>query len=72
LPFVPGFEVADVVEAAGAGVDVGPGDRVYASLWPVGGGFAELALASADRLARLSDGVSFDEAVPGLAVSLPG
>lgn len=51
LLFVPGVEVADVVEAAGDGVDVGPGERVYASLWPVGGGFAELALASVDRLA---------------------
>jgi len=28
LPFVPGFEGAGVVEAAGDGADVQPGDRV--------------------------------------------
>jgi NADPH:quinone reductase-like Zn-dependent oxidoreductase len=67
LPFVPGFEVAGVVEAAGDGVDVGPGERVYTSLWPVGGGFAELALASADRLAPMPDRVSFQEAA-GLVI----
>ena len=47
LPFVPGQEVAGVVEAAGDGAGVRPGERVYASLFPAGGGFAELALASA-------------------------
>jgi NADPH:quinone reductase len=49
LPFVPGQEVAGVVEAVGDGAGVQPGERVYASLFPTGGGFAELALASADR-----------------------
>ena len=39
LPFVPGQEVAGVVEAAGDGAGVQPGDRVYASLFPAGGGF---------------------------------
>jgi NADPH2:quinone reductase len=47
LPFVPGQEIAGVVEAAGGGAGVQPGERVYASLFPAGGGFAELALASA-------------------------
>jgi len=47
LPFVPGQEVAGVVEAAGDRAGVQPGERVYASLFPAGGGFAELALASA-------------------------
>jgi NADPH2:quinone reductase len=51
LPFIPGQEVAGVVEAAGEGAGVQPGERVYASLFPAGGGFAELALAAADRLA---------------------
>src|SRR5580693_6959242 len=32
VPFVPGQEVAGVVEAVGDGVQVRPGDRVYASL----------------------------------------
>src|ERR1700740_2517713 len=29
LPYIPGFEVAGVVEAVGDGADVQPGDRVY-------------------------------------------
>lgn len=62
LPFVPGFEVAGIVEAVGDGVDAEPGDRVYASLWPNGGGFAELALVSAERLAPMPEGMSFHEA----------
>jgi NADPH:quinone reductase len=68
MPFVPGFEVAGMVEAVGDGLDVGPGDRVYASLWPAGGGFAELALVAADRLAPMPDRVSFDEAA-GLVIA---
>jgi NADPH:quinone reductase len=62
VPFVPGQEIAGVVEAAGDGADVQPGERVYGSLFPAGGGFAELALASADRLAPMPDQVSFQEA----------
>ena len=67
LPFVPGQEVAGVVEAAGDGAGVGPGDRVYASLFPAGGGFAELALASAGGLAVMPDGASFEDAA-GLVI----
>lgn len=62
LPFVPGQEIAGVVEAAGDGAGVHLGERVYASLFPAGGGFAELALASADRLAPMPGQVSFQEA----------
>ena len=62
LPFIPGQEVAGVVERAGDGAGVQPGERVYASLFPAGGGFAELALASADRLAPMPGQVSFAEA----------
>jgi NADPH:quinone reductase-like Zn-dependent oxidoreductase len=62
LPFVPGQEIAGVVEAAGDGAGVHPGERVYASLFPAGGGFAELALASADRLAPMPGQMSFQEA----------
>jgi len=62
LPFVPGQEVAGVVEAAGHGASVRPGERVYASLFPAGGGFAELALASADRMAPMPAQASFPEA----------
>jgi len=67
LPFVPGQEVAGVVEAAGDRAGVQPGERVYASLFPAGGGFAELALASADRLAAMPGQASFAEAA-GLVI----
>jgi NADPH:quinone reductase len=68
LPFVPGQEIAGVVEAAGDGAGVEPGERVYGVLFPAGGGFAELALAPADRVAPMPDGVSFPEAA-GLVIS---
>jgi NADPH:quinone reductase-like Zn-dependent oxidoreductase len=67
LPFVPGQEVAGVVEAAGEGAGVRPGERVYAGLFPAGGGFAELALVSADRLAPMPRRASFAEAA-GLVI----
>jgi NADPH:quinone reductase len=67
LPFVPGQEVAGVVEAAGDGAGVQPGERVFGSLFPAGGGFAELALASADRLAPMPGHASFAEAA-GLVI----
>ncbi len=67
LAFVPGQEIAGVVEAAGQGAGVEPGDRVYASLFPAGDGFAELALASADRLAPMPEQASFPEAA-GLVI----
>ena len=68
LPFVPGQEVAGVVEAAGDGAGVEPGDRVWASLFPAGGGFAELALASAERIAPMPGQLSFAEAA-GLVIA---
>jgi NADPH:quinone reductase len=67
LPFVPGQEVAGVVEAAGDGTGFQPGDRVFAGLFPAGGGFAELAIASADRMAPMPDQTSFEEAA-GLVI----
>ena len=67
LPFVPGQEIAGVVEAAGDGADLRPGERVYGVLFPAGGGFAELAVAPAERLAPMPDGVSFPEAA-GLVI----
>jgi NADPH:quinone reductase len=67
LPFVPGQEVAGVVETAGEGAGVQRGDRVYAVLFPAGGGFAELAAASADRLAPMPERASFQEAA-GLVI----
>ena len=68
VPFVPGQEVAGVVEAVGGGAGVQPGERVYAVLFPAGGGFAELALASADRLAPMPGKANFVEAA-GLVIA---
>ena len=56
LPFVPGQEVAGIVEAAGDRAGVQPGERVYAGLFPAGGGFGELALAPAGRVAPMPAG----------------
>jgi NADPH:quinone reductase len=67
LPFVPGQEVAGVVQAAGDGAGFQAGERVYASLFPAGGGFAELALASADRVAPMPGRAGFAEAA-GLVI----
>lgn len=67
LPFVPGQEVAGVVESA-RDSDLQPGERVYTSLFPAGGGFAELALASADRVAPMPAELSFTEAA-GLVIA---
>ena len=67
LPFVPGQEIAGVVEAAGDAAGVRPGERVYGSLFPAGGGCAELAVASGDRLALMPETMSFPEAA-GLVI----
>lgn len=66
-PFIPGQEVAGVVEATGDGVDVQPGARVYGTLFPAGGGFAELALVRADALAPMPEQATFEEAA-GLVI----
>lgn len=62
VPFVPGQEIAGVIEAAGDDADLQPGSQVYATLFPAGGGFAEFALASLDRLAPMPERASFEEA----------
>ena len=61
LPFTPGIEGAGVVEAVGDGVEhVKPGDRVaYAG--PIGG-YAEQRLIGADRLVKLPDSISSEQA----------
>jgi NADPH2:quinone reductase len=61
LPFTPGTEGAGVVEAVGNDVDhVKVGDRVaYAG--PIGG-YAEERLIGADRLVKLPDSVSSEQA----------
>src|SRR5881397_1779836 len=61
LPFTPGVEGAGVVEAVGPGVtNVKPGDRVaYAG--PIGG-YAEKRLIDSDRLVKLPDSISTEQA----------
>ncbi len=61
LPFTPGTEGAGIVEAVGEGVaGIATGDRVaYAG--PIGG-YAEERLIDADRLVKLPDEISFEQA----------
>jgi len=61
VPFTPGTEGAGVIEAVGPDVtSLGPGDRVaYAG--PIGG-YAEARLIDADRLVKLPDDISFEQA----------
>ena len=61
LPFTPGTEGAGIVEAIGDGVtEVAVGDRVaYAG--PIGG-YAEVRLIGADRLVKLPDAISTEQA----------
>ena len=57
IPFVPGYEVAGVVDAIGAGVtDFGVGQRVAALT--VYGGFGELLVREAEHFLPIPDGVS--------------
>ena len=60
LPFTPGTEGGGMVVAVGEGVGLKIGDRVaYAG--PIGG-YAEERLIDADRLVKLPDEISFDQA----------
>ena len=67
-PFIPGVEGAGTVDAVGTDVDgVKTGDRVaYAG--PIGG-YAEMRLIAADRLVKLPDDISDEQAA---AVMLQG
>jgi NADPH:quinone reductase len=57
IPFVPGYEVAGVVDAVGSGVDnFRIGDRVAALT--VYGGFGELVVREAEHFLPIPDGVS--------------
>lgn len=59
-PYVPGLEVAGVVDAVGDGVGRDPGDEVVTMV--DGGGYAEYAIADAAGLFDVPDGLSFEEA----------
>ncbi len=61
IPFVPGYEVAGVVDAVGSGVTgFAPGQRVAALT--VHGGFGELLYREAEHFLPIPDGVSDVEA----------
>lgn len=60
LPFIPGMELAGVVEEAGPDVTLAPGSRVAAHVRC--GAFAEWAVVPADRLLPLPDTMPFDHA----------
>ena len=68
LPSGLGSEAAGVVEAAGAGADLRPGERVGYALAPAGA-YATHRLIAADRLVRLPDGI---DAGTAAAVLLKG
>lgn len=64
---VLGTDVAGVVEALGSGVGAfRVGDRVFAFSDQRFGAHAELMTIAADRVARIPDGVSFDEAAASI------
>jgi NADPH2:quinone reductase len=68
LPFTPGSEVAGTVAEVGEGVDdVSAGDRVVSLLGA--GGYAEYAVAPAQGLIPLPEGLDFDRAA---AIPLQG
>jgi len=65
VPFVPGYDIAGVVDSLGSGVSgLALGDRVMAMThFPDGaGGYAELAVVGADQVAPIGAGTSFADA----------
>ena len=65
LPFTPGVEGAGIIEAVGEGVtDLKAGDRV-AYGGPIGG-YAEVRLIPADRLMKLPDAISTEQAAAAM------
>lgn len=70
LPIVLGNELAGVVEVAGPGTGFAAGDRVFARVdKDFMGAFAEYAVLRPEHVARIPDGVSFEQAA---AVPLAG
>jgi len=64
-PYVAGWELAGIVDAVGAGVAWGPGERVFAVIFPYAtgrGAQAEYVVVAGDSVARVPDGVSLAEA----------
>ena len=58
---IPGLEIAGDIDAIGAGVErLAVGDRVFGLLG--GGGYAEAAVTHERALAKIPDGISFEDA----------
>lgn len=72
LPLVVGYDVAGIVDVVSNGLEgFSPGDRVFACLSPMDmGGYAEYAAAEPLFVAKIPDGLTFEEAAslptPGL------
>ena len=67
LPMTPGREVAGVVDAVGPGVDPAwEGRRAVAHLGLASGGYAQLAVAPAEALHEVPDGLGADVAVAAI------
>jgi NADPH2:quinone reductase len=66
FPYIIGFDAAGVVDTVGANVSgFAPGDRVFTPTNHGQGGqgsYAEFAIASADRVAHIPEGMSFAQA----------
>jgi NADPH:quinone reductase len=58
LPWTPGSDAAGVVEAAGPGADVKPGQRVYTA-GTITGAYAELALCKRSQVYPLPEAASY-------------
>jgi NADPH:quinone reductase-like Zn-dependent oxidoreductase len=64
-PYVPGMELAGVVDAVGAGADWQVGDRVLGIALPMQtgrGAQSEYTVVSSDSVVRVPDGVSLEQA----------
>ncbi len=63
FPFIPGVEVAGVVERIGSNVKIfRPGQRVYAGLSYMGGGYAEYIKTHWEKVFLIPDNTGFPEA----------
>lgn len=61
-PYTAGSDFAGVVVQAGEGSDLEPGARVFGGLMPNTGGYAEYVKVKAADVARIPDGVTFEQA----------
>jgi NADPH2:quinone reductase len=67
LPYIPGSDAAGIVESAGAGADLKPGDQVYTT-GTITGAYAELTLCNRSQVHRLPMGVTYAQ---GASVYVP-